>query len=75
MDTAIRQQEDFKETAEEIRARQEQAKVERQQKAREEELRASENSGHAVDVFVGESNDSNVDVQQDQRGSAVDVEI
>ncbi len=77
MDTALRQQQDFEETAKEIRARQEQAKAERQQKVREEELRAAENSGHVVDLFVSDSSGTEVktDAQTDQRGSAVDVKI
>lgn len=72
--TAIRQQEDFKETAEDIRVRQERERAEQQQQAREEERRAQENSGHAVDVFVDDSSDSDANGQTEQRGSAVDVE-
>ncbi len=77
MDTAIRQQEDFEETAEEIRTRQEQEKAERQRKAREDEELRARNSGHAVDLFVNDSTTSSAEAaeQPDQRGSAVDVEI
>lgn len=72
--TAIRQQEDFKETAEDIRVRQERERAEQQQKAREEQLRAQKNSQHAVNLVVDDSGDANADSHTDQRGSAVDVE-
>lgn len=78
MDTAIRQQESFEETAEDIRSRQEQEKVERQRKAREEEELRASNSGHAVDLFVNDSSNDGpdkTDEQPDQKGSAVDVEV
>ncbi len=74
-DTAIRQQEVFEETAGEIRAKQAQEKAERQQKVREEERRATENSGHAVDVFVSDSGNTVAGEQLDQRGTAVDVKV
>lgn len=73
LDTAIRQQQVFEETAADIRARQAQEKAERQQKVREEEDRMSQNSGHAVDVFVSDSEDAIAGDQLDQRGIAVDV--
>jgi len=72
--TAIRQQEDFKETAEDIRVRQEREKAEQQQQAREEARQAKESSNHAVDVLVPDPNESDASSQTEQRGSAVDVE-
>jgi hypothetical protein len=77
MDTALRQQKDFKETATEIRDRQEQAKAERHEKMRNEELQERQNSEHSSDLLVRGLSDTEDEggTQSDQRGSAVDVEI
>lgn len=72
--TAIRQQEDFKETAEDIRVRQEQAVASQKQKSREEDIKTKDSGNNSVDLLVDENSiGSSVGQQTEQRGSAVDV--